>query len=164
MNHSREVNDILAEMQGLCTAGFAVALHVKFTSPRFLFQTYDPVWAKIYSEKGLVMQDPTVKWALQNEGMIDWHVLEDDDPAEVIRQAHEHGIKFGITLSLSEGGSRSIASFTRRDSAFSDEEKQALLGLFPRLHRITNIDEDAERSLTDLLKRLSVELTHAWHK
>ncbi|SFC87218.1 autoinducer binding domain-containing protein [Tropicimonas isoalkanivorans] len=164
MNHTREVHDILAEMQGLCTAGFAVALHVIFTTPRFLFQTYDPVWAKVYSEKGLVMRDPTVKWALQNDGMIDWQDLEDDDPAEVIRQAREHGIEYGFAASVCQNDSRSIGSFTSKDGAFSEEVKQSLMTLFRRLHEITNVDEDTEDTLSDLLKRLSVELTHAWQK
>ena len=52
------VQILLAELKEIAPAGFAIALHVGFNSPKFLFQTYPSKWLKEYSENGLVMNDP----------------------------------------------------------------------------------------------------------
>ena len=162
MDHVGEVRDLLAEIQGHCSSGFAVALHISFSTPRFLFQTYDPVWSKVYSERGFVVQDPTVKWGLEHEGGIDWDDLTDADPANVIGQAKEHGIGHGFTLSVLDEGSRSMGSFTHGDTPFDLETKKTLEDLFRKLHRITQVEGETKKEISDALKRLSVEFTHGF--
>ncbi|PRY24900.1 autoinducer binding domain-containing protein [Aliiruegeria haliotis] len=162
MDDIGQVRVILAEINDACSAGFAVALHVSFSTPKFLFQTYRPDWAKVYSEKGLVMHDPTVKWGLQNEGIIDWSELEGDDPANVIGLAREHGIEHGFTASVNDVGTRSVGSFARTDTPFSEEDLRAINDSFVRLHGLTNVDGADDKALAEFLKNLSVELTHGW--
>lgn len=162
MDDTREIRDILAEIQGRCNAGFAVALHVHYTTPRFLFQTYEAAWAKVYSERGLVLRDPTVKWGLEHEGMKDWSELENDDPAQVLQLAREHGIQHGFTLAVVDGGSRSVGSFARKDVEFSKEDREFLSSKFLQLHRGTRVSDGEEDAIADMLRKLSVELTHTW--
>ncbi|SNT16982.1 autoinducer binding domain-containing protein [Tropicimonas sediminicola] len=162
MDDTREIRDILAEIQGRCNAGFAVALHVHYTTPRFLFQTYEPAWAKVYSERGLVLRDPTVRWGLENEGMIDWSALEHDDPAGVLKLAREHGIHYGFTHAIADGGSRSVGSFARKDTDFSEEDREVLSSMFLQLHRGTHVADGEEDAIAEMLRKLSVELTHTW--
>jgi LuxR family transcriptional regulator len=159
MDHLAEIREILRELQAKSPTGFAVALHISFTTPRFLFQTYSRTWSKVYSEKGLVMHDPTVRWGLEHEGAIDWDDLADRDPADVIGQARAHGMAHGLTVSLVEDGSRSVGSFSRGDRGFAAGEQAELDGLFRRLHRATAQQQGADE-IADVLKRLSVELTH----
>lgn len=62
---------ILAELDLLtenAPMGFAVAHHIRLTTPSFLFQNYSQDWISYYSENGLVMSDPTVLWGFENEG------------------------------------------------------------------------------------------------
>ncbi len=160
MDRIGEVREILADMQRLCPAGFAVALHVRFTTPRFLFQTYARDWMQHYSERGMVLDDPTVKWGLQNEGRIDWSDLEEQDAKGVLAQARTHGLCFGFTASVVRHESRSVGSFARGDRAFTEAETEELLGMFQRLHTETAVGTEHEASLSDVLKSLSVELTH----
>jgi len=160
MDRIGEVREILADMQRLCPAGFAVALHVRFTTPRFLFQTYARDWMQHYSEKGMVLDDPTVKWGLQNEGRIDWSELEDQDVKGVLAQAREHGLRFGFTAAIAIDESRSVGSFARGDRAFTEAETGELLELFRKLHARTAVGTEQEASISDILKSLSVELTH----
>ena len=160
MDRISEIRENLAEMQRLSPMGFAVALHVSFTTPRFLFQTYARDWMRHYSEKGLVLDDPTVKWGLEHDGVVDWADLAKDDARGVLAQAQEYGLRHGVTVSVYEEGSRSVGSFAREDRAFSAEEQDTLKELFGQLHRATRVGPDEEPSLTTLLKSLSVDMTH----
>jgi len=155
------VRENLAELQELCPKGFAVALHVNFTTPRFLFQTYERDWMREYSSKGMVLDDPTVRWGLEHEGLIDWAELETDDAKGVLAQARAHGLNHGFTLALVDTDSRSVGSFVREDRAFRDEEKEQVQARFRSLHEATLLgSEQAAASMADFLKSLSVELTH----
>ncbi len=66
----------IAELIGLLheesPAGFAIALHIRFSSPTFLFQSYPAAWSEEYTNKGLLMQDPTVAWGLTQTGAVRW--------------------------------------------------------------------------------------------
>jgi len=57
MANQLEIHRLLEEVQKIATAGFALALHVRFTTPTFLFQTYDKEWLDYYSQNGFVMSD-----------------------------------------------------------------------------------------------------------
>ena len=67
---------LLHEIDRLSPAGFAVAMHIRFTRPTYLFQTYAKRWMDHYSAKGMVVHDPLVHWGLQNVGRIRWSELE----------------------------------------------------------------------------------------
>ena len=105
------------------------------------------------------MHDPTVKWGFENDGMVRWADLAESDSAGVLSQAAEHGLSIGITTAVSKAGSKSLASFSRSDRDFSDDEVRELIGLFEQLHDETadTTDEDVQNAL----KKLSVDLTHA---
>ncbi|SDL41102.1 autoinducer binding domain-containing protein [Aliiruegeria lutimaris] len=162
MDDIGQVRGILAEINGACDAGFAVALHVSFSTPRFLFQTYRPDWAKVYSERGLVMHDPAVKWGLHNEGIIDWADQEADDPANVFALARDHGLKHGFTVGVNAGGTRSVGAFARTENPFTGEQVTSISDNFRCLHDLTQVDTSDHAVLSELLKKLSIELTHDW--
>jgi LuxR family transcriptional regulator len=55
-----EIRAVLSDLMTLAPTGYAAALHINFTTPAFLFQTYPTDWLAIYSQQGMVMKDPTV--------------------------------------------------------------------------------------------------------
>ncbi len=140
-------------------AGFAIGLHLTFTTPRYLFQSYPPAWQDIYTRKGYLMRDPTVHWGLANEGWIDWSDLCGHDPDGVIGEAAGHGMRHGVTISVADRGSRSIASFARADRGFAGEEADAIQARVRELHDLTLNVHALPASLHDLLRRLSIILT-----
>ena len=150
---------LLNDLSKVSSAGYAIALHVRFTTPTYLFQTYPADWMEYYSSQGLVMHDPTVKWGFENDGTVRWADLAESDSAGVLTQAAEHGLSFGITMAVSKDGSKSLASFSRSDRDFTDDEAKELVGLFEKLHDETA--DTSDQSVQDALKKLSVELTHA---
>ncbi|MEM8592309.1 MAG: autoinducer binding domain-containing protein [Pseudomonadota bacterium] len=126
--------DLLAE---LCPLGYATGLHVRFTSPTYLFQTYPEAWNEHYSANGLVMQDPTVAWGFGNGGWRRWSDLVDEDVAGVLAKAADYGLIFGAALSVLSDGSRSIGGVARRDREYTDAELDRALAIFSQMHALT---------------------------
>ena len=118
MDGSPNIMAAISRLDVLCPAGYAMALHIRYTTPKFLFQTYSSQWREEYSKKGLVLQDPTVRWGFENSGTINWRDLKESDEAGVLEQAKAYGIEHGFTLSLDRNNSKSITSFARGDREF----------------------------------------------
>ena len=158
MTSNAGVGQVLGQFNALSPAGFAVALHIKFTSSRYLFQAYRKDWLDYYSAHSFVMHDPTVHWGLQNTGHIRWSALNADDDTVMIKAA-EHGLKFGFTASVLDQGSRSVASFARSDREFTDPEMASISGMLAQLHTDTLTAQALSPEDHDALKRLSILLT-----
>ena len=150
----------ISRLDVLCPAGYAMALHIRYTTPKFLFQTYNAQWREEYSKKGLVLQDPTVSWGFENTGTINWRDLKESDQAGVLEQAKAYGIEYGFTLSLDRNNSKSITSFARGDREFSVTEIDEISEIVTDLHNYTaDIDEFSSVELVQL-KQMSVDFTH----
>ena len=134
MNDEQLVRKGLEDLKALAPAGYALAFQIEFTTPTFLFQTYPKDWISQYSEKGLVISDPTVHWCFENEGFVRWADLEASDTAGVLEQAKEHGLTHGLTCSVNIDLARSFASFARNDREFTDSEANVLLEAVKELH------------------------------
>jgi LuxR family transcriptional regulator len=154
------IADVLGELKTLAPSGFAIALHVRFTTPTYLFQTYPEAWTDHYSQAGLVMQDPTVAWAFENTGTIRWHELVSADAAGVLTAAKAHGLAYGFTLSQDRDGSRSLSSFSRSDRDFSDGEVSQIVALADELHDLTADGRSLSASMRDSLRQMSIRFTH----
>ena len=160
MDSSTGIRECLSDLMGLAQSGFAIALHIKFTTPTYLFQTYPKPWIDYYSHNGLVMRDPTVIWGFDNIGVIRWQDLSNEDTAGIIPEASKYGMKFGFTYSLDRSESRSLSSFTSPGDDFTDQEIADICAIVDKVH-------DSTLSLTALsaesraeLKRMSIIFTH----
>jgi LuxR family transcriptional regulator len=154
------VEELLKRLRGRSPAGFAIALHITFTTPRYLFQSYQREWIDQYSSQGMVMRDPTVHWAFSNTGTIRWSDLAGVDPSGVLAEAAQHGMRFGATLSLDAGGSKSMASFSRADREISEIELAALGADLRQLHLRTLGAQTLDQNIHETLRHLSIYLTH----
>lgn len=156
-----EIMGSLSQLNALCPTGYAIALHIRFTTPQLLFQTYPKPWIEIYSEKGLVLKDPTVLWGFTNVGTMLWSGLSDLDTENVLGQASEYGLKFGFTFALDNGDSKTISSFARPDREFTADEIDAISKVVGELHQTTH---DVDRLTPDTLaavRKMSVEFSGA---
>lgn len=136
MQGETSLDQILTKVKKAAPAGFAVALHINFTSPRLLFQAYPVVWRQLYSERGYLMSDPTVIWGFENDGVVNWSDLTELDQGGVLTAAAEHGMKHGITIAI-DAATRSICSFSRSDRPFTDAEIAELERMANQLHTTT---------------------------
>ncbi|WP_343078855.1 autoinducer binding domain-containing protein [Ostreiculturibacter nitratireducens] len=161
MDQSETVVGLLRELGAQSPAGFAIALHISYAAPKYLFQAYPQEWIEYYSANGLVLKDPTVRWGFANVGHVRWSELESVDPDGVMAMAREQGLKYGVTLALDESGSRSVASFARSDREFSETEIERLSGLLGALHTETALIEGLSPDAHETLRRMSILLTHS---
>jgi len=143
----------LSLIQEKSPMGFAIAFQIRLTTPSYLFQTYAQDWQKHYSEKGLVMYDPTVLWGFENDGVTRWSDLKALDTKDILGAASQFGMTFGMTWANGTGDSRSIGSFTRSDREYTEEEMNELATLAQKLHEATlDMIPIDEASVSALLK------------
>ena len=150
----------LGRLREIATAGFAIALHIRFTAPTYMFQAYPDAWLEEYGREGLVMSDPSVAWAFAHTGTVSWAALVHADEAQVFARAARHGLVHGLTTSLLRGGSRSMAGFARSDRDFTQEEITEVEAAVTLLHDTTLAGQALGPEMQDGLRRLSVTSTH----
>jgi LuxR family transcriptional regulator, quorum-sensing system regulator SdiA len=160
MANQIEIRDSLAELKDIASAGYALAFHVRFTTPTFLFQTYPKDWLDHYSQNGLVMSDPTVAWGFENVGAISWSELSSLDSKGVLKSASGYGLNFGTTCALEVDGSRSIGSFARADREFTDQERDVLIKKMDHLHAAMANIKTLSPETAAALRMMSVQFTH----
>lgn len=156
-----DIVSILSDLSGVAPSGYALALHINFTTPRFLLQTYSDEWISHYSEKGFVMSDPTVLWGFENTGTKRWSELSDLDTVGVMPAAAEFGLSYGVVVAQEDGGSRSIGSFARNDREFDAAEIAAFGEAMNQLHIATLNLQKLDQSTTDALNAANVRVAQA---
>lgn len=161
MDERGRIADILLGLDELGPSGFAVALHLGHASPAFLFKTYATRWADEYSRRGLMTDDPTIRWGLANAGSTRWSDLVEIDDAGVLEQAAIYGLSFGATVSVQTDGGRSIASFARADREYSDPEIATLRAAVAELHGLTNPAMLRNSEIQQALTGMSVRMTRS---
>jgi LuxR family transcriptional regulator len=160
MNNKASIAALLHELDQRSPAGFAIALHITFSTPRYMFQTYAPRWLDRYNSGGLLLRDPVVQWGMQNVGRVRWSDLEALDSEGVLEEAKDFGLMNGVAIAVFVSGSRSIGGFARADREYEDAEMQDLEDLLVKLHlatiRMNKLSETDQKALT----ALSIRLTH----
>lgn len=154
------IRDSLADLKGIASAGYALAFHIRFTTPTFLFQTYPKDWLDYYSQNGLVMSDPTVAWGFENVGAISWSDLSSADSKGVLKSAGEYGLNFGTTCALEVEGSRSIGSFAHADREFTAQEQKILSETMGNMHAAMTDLKTLSPETAAALRMMSVQFTH----
>ncbi len=150
------ISPILESIGECCTAGYAIGLHIKFSTPTFFFQSYAQEWLEHYSNKGMVIHDPIVRWGFENTGAADWEDLKEMDERNVLGTAADYGLRHGVVISLLVDGSRSIAGFSRADRRFTPQEVDFLQTELSRLHELTRNQTELSSAEHSALKQLSI--------
>ena len=155
-----DISKTLANLMDVATAGFVLGLHIRFTTPTYLFQTYPKAWIEEYSRDGLLLRDPAVAWVLSNEGHVSWEELAPLDQDRVFERAAAHGLVHGVTMSLVRDGSRSLGGFARPDRYFTPGEIERIEAGMTELHEATASTRPLSPELRESLRRLSIAFTH----
>lgn len=153
------IQEKLVHLKTRAPKGFALALHVKFTAPTFLFQTYDQKWLDYYSENSVVIQDPIVRWGFENRGALLWSDLVDQDDAGVIQAAADHGLKHGVVAAVENENGFSIGGFARDDRPYTPEEAAELRDLLDEIHNLTDQMKELSPEMAGKLHALSINFT-----
>jgi len=153
-----EISTALGELNKLAPTGYALGIHIEYTTPKFMFQTYPKAWLDYYSSHGLVMSDPMVAWAFQEVGSLRWSQL--DDPNGVFTKAAEYGMTYGVVVSVASDDSRTICGFANADREFTDQEITQIEALVLSIHQNTADTAQLDAATVDQLKKMSIMVTH----
>lgn len=129
----------------LAPGGFFFALHIRFALPLLHLQTYPQGWTDKYTEEAYALRDPIIAWGFSTIGATRWSDITIPDPFDILGQAREFGMVYGLAVSCGPMKSRTIASASRADREFTDDEIAAFDALIRQLHDIT----EPPTSLTD---------------
>lgn len=134
MSGRNEIQSALPKLSKLAPAGYFVAFHIRFAVPLLRFQTFNPVWMDRYMVHAYALRDPVVAWAFSTTGACRWSELPIPDPFSIMKDAADHGLRYGVTISHGLVTSRTIASFAHKTRDFTDSEVETISVTIRRLH------------------------------
>lgn len=149
----------LSRLKRLAPKGYALGLHIRFASAHIMVQTYDPTWIDLYTSRGYMMCDPLVSWGFATTGTARWSELDHPDPHNVLGQAADFGLKFGVAISHGPTSSRSIGGFARADREFTDEEIAKIRETVVLLH-----DESTPPESLTQAQRVALRMIASGHR
>ncbi|MDJ1006412.1 MAG: autoinducer binding domain-containing protein [Paracoccaceae bacterium] len=158
MSSIDEVKAVLGELKNVSPIGFAIGLHLEYTTSRYIFQTYPKAWMDEYSRRGFILADPTVRWGVENLGWARWSDLADLDEAGILPAAAEFGLTYGVSIAVESSGTRSLGSFAATDRDFSEAEIERLSADLVRLHDLTS-DIEMDSPFDTELRRMAASLS-----
>ncbi|WP_226779704.1 autoinducer binding domain-containing protein [Oceaniglobus trochenteri] len=142
----------LEKLDGFAEAGYFLALHIRFTSPVMMFQTYDRAWIDYYTENGFVLRDPMTAWSFSTSGSTRWSNRRIPDPFGIFKKARDFGLRYGATFSHGPIKSRTVCSMARGDREFTDAEIARVAALVASLHDMSDPLQRLTKAQTQALK------------
>ena len=161
MSSRADINSGLRKLGKISTAGYFVGLHIRFAAPLMQFQTYPEEWSEFYSANGYALRDPTIAWGFSAIGSCRWSSLPIPDPFNILRDAADHGLIYGLTVSHGPINSRTIASFARADRELTDDEIAEISTTVRRLHDITEPPASLTKAQKEALRCIAEGDRHA---
>lgn len=161
MSSRADINAGLRRLGKLAPSGYFTALHIRFAAPLMQFQTYPDEWFEHYTNNGYALRDPTIAWGFSTTGSCRWSTLPIPDPFNILQDASDHGLTFGLTVSCGPINSRTIASFARADREFIDDEIAEVSTIVRRLHDITEPPASLTKAQKEALRCIAEGDRHA---
>lgn len=152
MSARNEIQAALPRLQKLATAGYFIAFHIRFAAPLMQFQTYPRSWSDHYAQNGYALRDPVIAWGFSATGSCRWSVLPVPDPFGILRDAADHGLRYGLTVSCGEMTSRTISSFAHVSREFTDAEVETISAMIRRLHDLLKPPESLTKAQVEALR------------
>ncbi|MEM9523253.1 MAG: autoinducer binding domain-containing protein [Pseudomonadota bacterium] len=121
----------------LSPAGHYIALRVGYAYPLMEHNTLPEPWVRRYTQMGFMLHDPVMHWLYEFKGAIRWSRLRLPDPRNILQQAADFGLRYGVAIShVSSGpdGQRSFGSFARSDREFEEFEIRQLTAKLVQMH------------------------------
>lgn len=151
----------MTKLGRLAPKGFYLGLHIRFAAPLIQHTTYPADWSDFYSANAYALRDPTIAWGFSTTGACRWSALPIPDPFNILKDAADYGLAFGLTVSFGPINSRTIASFARSDREFTDDEIAEISATIRRLHEITEPPESLTKAQKDALRCIAEGDRHA---
>ncbi|MDO5703524.1 MAG: autoinducer binding domain-containing protein [Paracoccus sp. (in: a-proteobacteria)] len=161
MSQRADITAGVQKLGRLSPKGFYLGLHIRFAAPLIQQTTYPEEWSDFYSANAYALRDPTIAWGFSTTGACRWSALPIPDPFNILKDAADHGLAFGLTVSYGPITSRTIASFARGDREFSDDEIAEVSATIRRLHEISEPPASLTKAQKDALRCIADGDRHA---
>lgn len=142
-------------------SGYFVGLHIRFTSPLMTLQTYPPAWTDHYTRNGYALRDPIIAWGFSFEGARRWSEIDIPDPFNILGQAKEFGLAYGVSVSVGPLTSRTIGSVARSDREYTDSEIDEVSAIIRRLHGLSQPPDRLTQAQVEALRLIAEGDRHA---
>lgn len=154
--------DIEEALARLAPKGFSLGLHIRFSRPVRRVSTYPSKWLQAYTQRNLALGDPMMIWCVLNEGTIRWSdlTLQMPDPLNVMGQARDHGLTFGVALSRGPERSRSYLGAARADREFTAAEVAQMAALLRQAHDLVDRSTALRPILVEALDAMACGMTY----
>lgn len=122
----------------LAPAGHYIAIRISFVFPVVEQNCLPDTWIREYTASGLLVHDPAIAWAHQNQGVVRTRDLAGNDSQGVLELAKYHGLNFGgvaCCVDADEGRERSFGFFFRSDRDYTTAELERLHAGLLATHR-----------------------------
>jgi LuxR family transcriptional regulator, quorum-sensing system regulator SdiA len=152
----KQVKKHLKMLGAMCDTGYLLAMHIRYTRPTLLFTTYPAVWLEYYGDKGMMLVDPVVRWAMSDipeNGVALWRDLAKDDPGQVVAQSAAHGLHNGMSFAIGPLASRTIGSVTG-SHPFSQADTAMAQELITAIHDLTTDVEHMPAGIINALRAI----------
>jgi LuxR family transcriptional regulator len=133
---AQDIDDIIAQISEIAPEGFNFGFHVRFSRPALVKMTYRADWSRLYSERKYILCDPSVIWAMMNDGAARWSEIDLADPLGVMEAAATHGYNYGVAIGRGDIESKTIGSAARSDREFDDDEITAIQDAVSLVHEM----------------------------
>jgi len=127
----------LYDISALATAGYYLALRVGFAFPMEEVNALPQDWVDHYTRNRFMLHDPLIRWVYAHSGAVRWSEIDIPDGRQILKQATEHGLRFGVAVCCyddSSEGQRSFGTFARSDREFEAAEVARLEDAVLRMH------------------------------
>ena len=135
--------------------GFFFALHIRFALPLLHHQTDQPEWTDRYTEEAFALRDPIIAWGFSTTGTARWSEITIPDPFDILGQAREFGMIYGLAVACGPIKSRTIASASRSDREFTDAEISSFATIINNLHDMTEPPTKLSKAQIDALRLIA---------
>ena len=156
----KELDRLFHELGDLSPSGFSAGLHIRFASPLVYVKTYTPEWQKVYDENAYALRDPLVFWGLGVRGATRWSEIRLPDPFNIMGQARDFGLKFGVVVSWGPINSRSIVGTARSDREFTQQEMDDIEDIVKALHEAAEPPTELTEAQVEALRLLAEGYRH----
>lgn len=133
---------------------------MRFAAPLMTFQTYSRDWIERYTAQAYAMRDPMTAWGFSTEGAARWSEIDIPDPFNIMEEAAQYGLKYGVQFACGPISSRTIAAIAREDREVSDTERAEAMGIIRRLHAMSEPPETLTPAQVAALRLVAVGDRH----
>ncbi len=117
-----DYEDGLADLRQVGTSGFTLAFNVSMLGPEHLHSEFPQAWQDEYKTRNYFAGDPIFLWAAGTQGFKRWSEIRLPDIRGIMKSAAEHGLKYGVVVSLKKHKKRSFLTAARHDRELTDDE------------------------------------------